>query len=275
MAVLPLLGRSPRRGLTNGQIQFGCQTNAWPIHPADSATLFSALGNIHDLGFTGFETGFANVLPLADKPAELKQNSHGLTEFGVHIFLQHYDPATSLAPPELVGKTAAIGAKLGFQRLILSGEPTTNETALKAKADALNRYGKQANELGMKFAYHNHGPEFKGTNPEIESLLSNTDPSLVWLLLDAGHAFDAGADVVAFVSRHSARLTGLHLRDYRNGSQVPLGEGNFPLAAVAKALHQNHWNGWALAEEERLDGSKPGDAAAGPAFAALHKAFEF
>jgi hypothetical protein len=38
-------------------------------------------------------------------------------------------------------------------------------------------------------------------------------------------------------------------------------------------LRQNHWSGWALAEEERLDGSKPGNAAAAPAIAALHKAF--
>jgi sugar phosphate isomerase/epimerase len=63
------------------------------------------------------------------------------------------------------------------------------------------------------------------------------------------------------------------LRDYRNGNQVPLGQGDFPLAGVAKALQQNHWSGWALAEEERLDGSKPGDSAAGPAIAALRKSF--
>jgi sugar phosphate isomerase/epimerase len=270
---LPALAPFAIADSTKDRIQFGCQTNAWPIRPAQSDTLFSALDNIHDLGFAGFETGFANVLPLAARPNELKEHSHGLALFGVHIFLQHYDPATSVAPPDLISRVAGVGSKLGFQRLILSGAPAGEAGALRSKADALNRYGKQVNSLGLQLAYHNHGPEFKGAAPEIESLLANTDPSLVWFLLDAGHAFDAGADVVSFVNDHHNRLAGLHLRDYRSGNQVPLGEGEFPLAEVANALRHNHWNGWVLAEEERLDGSKPGNAAAAPAIAALHKAF--
>lgn len=270
---VPLLGQLARGRGAESTIQLGCQTNAWPIRPGDSNTLFKALEDIKQLGFAGFETGFANVLPMAQRPEELKEHAEGLTLFGVHIFLLHYDPATSVAPPELVSKVAALGAKMGFQRLILSGAPAADQSAQKQKAEALNRYGREVKSLGMKLAYHNHGPEFKGADPEIEGLLADTDPSLVWFLLDAGHAFDAGADVVAFVNRHYGRLTGLHLRDYKNGKQVPLGEGDFPLAAVAGALRRNHWSGWALAEEERLDGSKPGDAAAGPAFESLRKAF--
>jgi sugar phosphate isomerase/epimerase len=270
---LPILARGAPANSSKSPIQFGCQTNAWPIRPAESETLFSALASIRQLGFAGFETGFANILPLRDRPADFQNHIAGLTPFGVHIFLQHYDPATSIAPPELVADISSLGARMGFQRLILSGAPATDVAALKAKIGALNRYGKQVNDLGMTLAYHNHGPEFQGAHPEIESLLAETDPKLVWFLLDAGHAFAAGADVVSFVDSHSSRLTGLHLRDYRNANQVPLGEGGFPLAAVAKVLRQNHWSGWALAEEERLDGSKPGNAAAAPAIAALHKAF--
>jgi inosose dehydratase len=254
-------------------IRVGCQTNAWPIHPADSATLFAALKDIHNLGFTGFETGFANVMPLADRPEELKAHASGMTLFGVHIFLNQYDKETSVAPAELITKVASAGAKMGFKHLILSGAPAGDAAALSNKTAALNRYGKQVGGLGLKLAYHNHGLEFKGATPEIEALLAGTDPSLVTFLLDAGHAFAAGADVVAFVNRHSNRLAGLHLRDYRNGQQVPLGQGSFPLAALAKVLRDKNWSGWALAEEERLDGSKLGDAAAGPAFAALHQAF--
>jgi len=95
----------------------------------------------------------------------------------------------------------------------------------------------------------------------------------VGLLLDAGHAFRAGIDVADFVGRHAERLTGVHLRDFRSGRQVPLGDGDFPLDAVARALRGKSWSGWVLAEEEREDGSKPGLSAMRPARLALERAF--
>lgn len=271
--VVPFLGAIIHSSESETSIRLGCQTNAWPIKPSDPQTLFAALDSIRKLNFTGFETGFANILPLADQPNELKQHSSGLTRFGVHIFRQQYDAETSVAEAELVAKVIRTGSALGFERIILSGAPAADTDARQRKAAALNRYGQLAKKSGMKLAYHNHGPEFKGGQPEIEALLAQTDPALVWHLLDAGHAFRAGADIVAYINRYHQRLCGLHLRDFKDGRQVPLGQGDFPLSNVARALQRNHWSGWVLAEEEREDGSKPGDAAAAPAFAALKKAF--
>jgi hypothetical protein len=45
-------------------------------------------------------------------------------------------------------------------------------------------------------------------------------------LLDAGHAYRGGADVPAFLRKHHDRIFALHLRDYNNGQQVPLGQRN-------------------------------------------------
>jgi inosose dehydratase len=60
---------------------------------------------------------------------------------------------------------------------------------------------------------------------------------------------------------------------FRDGKQVPLGAGTFPLAQVAATLKQLAWKGWVLNEEEREDGSKLGPAVIEPAFGALAKAF--
>jgi sugar phosphate isomerase/epimerase len=65
----------------------------------------------------------------------------------------------------------------------------------------------------------------------------------------------------------------MHLRDYKNGEQVPLGGGDFPLQAVVEVIRQTGWSGWVLNEEERLT-SRPGDSAVKPARDALFKAFE-
>jgi inosose dehydratase len=258
------------------KIRVGCQANAWAIDPTMPETLFSSLREIEELGFQGFETGFRNVMQLRDFKEQFASASGGLSFFGVHIFLQEYDAKTCLPPLELATEVAAAGAALGAERLIVSGGPARadgQQDKTETKAEALNALGQWARSFGLGFSYHNHGPEVRGMEPEIEALLAQTDAALVGLLLDAGHAFRAGLDVGDFVARHAERLTGVHLRDFRNGQQVPLGEGDFPLAAVARALREKNWSGWVLAEEEREDGSKLGLRVMKPARLALERAF--
>jgi sugar phosphate isomerase/epimerase len=257
------------------QFSFGCQTNAWPVNPADRDTLFSAIHKIGELGYSGFETGFRNLQVAKEQLAEVKQRiaDSGLTFYGIHIFLGKYDEQSHIAPHALYEAVGQIGAALGAQRLILSGGAAAAAADLARKSAALNQAGAFAKGLGLSLAYHNHWPEFDNGGREIHALLQDTDPSLVGFLLDAGHAFRIGADVPAFVAANHARLVGLHLRDFAAKKQVPLGQGEFPLQQVAAALKHVNWQGWALAEEEREDGSKPGEAAAGPALAALRRAF--
>ncbi len=261
------------------RIKIGSQTNAWPINPNQPDTLYQSLAAIKELKFQGFETGFRNVLPLAENSSAWKQHEQGLAFFGVHIFLLQYDSETRIAPMDLATKVARVGAQLGAERLIVSGAPAfsngnVDETAVQKKAAALNELGQQVKSLGLKLAYHNHGPEFASPQPEIEMLMQKTDASLVWFLLDAGHAFRVGANLPNFISQHHKRLTGIHLRDFQNGKQVPLGEGEFPLAQVAQTLINSDWMGWVLTEEERENGSKPGIAAVKPAREALKRTFK-
>jgi inosose dehydratase len=169
-------------------------------------------------------------------------------------------------------QVAEAGAALGAQYLILSGAPTRSEGRAR-KIEGLSKIAEMISPLGLKLAYHNHDAEFEGAEPEIEELLSGTSPEQVWFLLDAGHIFRAKLDLTSFVTRHSSRLAGTHLRDFKTDHQVPLGSGEFPLQQVAGALERSNWSGWVLAEEEREDGSKPGFAAVEPARQALRQTF--
>ena len=261
-------------GTTPG-ISLACQTNAWPVDPARFDSLLSVLGKIRELGFAGFETGFRNLQSEAEHPESARQRieASGLQFFGVHIFLSRYDERTHISPAELYEKVAQTGAALGAHRLILSGAPAATEDDLSRKVEGLHHAGAVAKKLGMTLAYHNHSKEFANSAWEYEGLLRLSDPNLVGFLLDAGHAFRGGADVPALVEKYHRRIIGLHLRDFRDGKQVPLGGGDFPLAQVAAALKKTGWQGWVLAEEEREDGSKPGEAAVAPAIAALRKQF--
>ena len=256
-------------------ISFGAQTNAFAIQPARFETFLDALTQIRSLGYDGFETGFvnlrsqANSLPSARKPIE----ATGLTFLGIHIFLPEYDPQTSIAPRALYETVAHQGAETGAQRLVLSGAPAVTADEVKRKADALNAAGEFASTLGLKLAYHNHWWEAKYHALELEGLYAGTDPDRVSFLMDVGHASRTDLDLPLFVEKHAARLAGLHFRDFVNGKQVPLGQGKFPLKQVAAALKQANWQGWAINEEEREDGTKLGRAALETSLQSLKGAF--
>jgi inosose dehydratase len=227
------------------------------------------------MGFEGFETSFRNVQAQFDKPqaahGELRKT--GLRFFGIHVFMQQYDPKTSIAPWDLLKTVADGGKALGAERLIVSGASTPDDKSHYPKAEALNRTARYCFERGMKFGYHNHDAEFRENGHQIEALLRDTDKALVHLILDAGHAQEGGANVAEFFSKHAFRIDGIHLRDARQGKEVPLGQGEYDWSPLAAAVARAKWDGWVLAEEERLSGEKPGEAAIGPAREAIRRTF--
>lgn len=277
-AALPLSLQNLARGdAAQSRIHLGAQTNAWAIDPTDSNSFFTVLDQIRQVGYAGFETGFFNLQNQFDSPQKATQRitATGLTFFGIHVALPFAkdDPSTKLPPSSLYEAVTRGGIALGAQHLIFSGAPAPSADELQRKVEALNAAGRFSRRLGLPLVYHNHWWEFQSKIGEIQALYTQTDPALVSFVLDAGHAYRGGADVPAFLREHHARIVGLHLRDYKNGQLVPLGEGSFPLAEVAATLKELHWSGWALNEEEREDGTKNGLAVISPAFRALRGAF--
>ena len=76
-----------------------------------------------------------------------------------------------------------------------------------------------------------------------------------------------------FIKAHSSRIIAFHLRDYKDGHLVSLGQGTFPLAEVAATIKQIGWKGWVENEEERENLSKTGLEVIAPAYKAMKEAF--
>ena len=123
---------------------------------------------------------------------------------------------------------------------------------MKKKVDAIARLAKRCQKAGLRLVYHNHVAEFAAGGLEIEALLKRTDPELVFLLVDLGHAYRGGADVVAFFTKHYARIDAMHLRDIRDKKQVPLGQGELDYVGLAAVVGKTNWPGWLTVEEENL-----------------------
>jgi inosose dehydratase len=258
-------------------IRLGAQTNAWKIDPQDFNSFLDVLGQIKSIGYSGFETGFFNLVSQFDAPADARRKiaATGLDFTGIHIAIpfDKTDSATKLPPSSLYERVAHGGVALGAQRMIFSGAPAANEEELKRKIEGLNAAGSFARGLGLQFLYHNHWWEVQSKVGELDTLYAQTNPADVSFLLDAGHAYRGGADVPGFLRQHAARIKALHLRDYKDGKQVPLGEGTFPLTQVAATLRELQWQGWAINEEERESGVKLGASVIEPAYHALRGAF--
>jgi inosose dehydratase len=262
---------------TSPGIHFGVQLNAFPIDGKRFQSFLDTLEEIKGIGYQGFESSYRNVNGQFSDPAPARRQIEqtGLTFFGIHIFFpdELYDPATRIAAPSVYEPVAHGGAALGAKHMILSGAPCADQDQLKRKIEAISKACRFAQSTGITAAYHNHWWEFQSKIGEMEAIYKETDPALVSFVLDAGHAYHGGAAVTAFIRAHSKRIIGMHLRDFKDGHFVSLGQGTFPLAQVVATLKQIRWKGWVENEEEREDHSQTGMKVIAPAYKALMEAF--
>jgi len=225
-----------------------------------------------ELEFQGFETNIRFLQPQLERAAEARArlDATGLEFVGAHTGLPEYEKAGPEAAATVVARLAGEARLFGARALVvshsgLSAAGEFSEQALAAKARALDLAGRRAADAGLVLAYHNHQPEFRNGAAEASALVERTDPKLVSLMFDIGHAWLAYPDAIAFFESHQARVFGLHVRDFHNRISVPLGEGEFPLRKLADAISKTGWHGWLIDEEERPDQpDKPGKRATGP-----------
>ena len=71
----------------------------------------------------------------------------------------------------------------------------------KTLAKNLNEVGKRTAAAGIKFAFHPHAWTLVERQPELDMVMEMTDPTLVYLVLDTGHATLGGIDPVQVSSR--------------------------------------------------------------------------
>lgn len=123
--------------------------------------------------------------------------------------------------------------------------------------------------FGMRVVVHHHVGTFIETPAELDRLLRETDPELVNLLLDTGHAVYGGGDPVELLRDHGQRIRYLHLKDvnraeleqvrrsdvhvreaWKRGVFCPLGEGVVDFPRLAGQLRSSGYAGWAIVEQD-------------------------
>jgi sugar phosphate isomerase/epimerase len=264
-----------------GTLRPGCQANAWNLDPQRFDLLLTAVREMKELGFQGFETNIRFVQPQLNRLQEARAqlDAIGLEFVGAHTGLPDYEKLGMEKFGDAITKVVEQARQFGAHALVVShkGLSPTGEfqkAALERKTQALNAAGKRCADGGLVLAYHNHHPEFSNHAAEETGLIEQTDPKLVYLMLDIGHAWIADPDAISVFAAHPARAFGLHVRDFHNKVSVPLGQGEFPLRELAAVIQKTGWSGWLIDEEERPDmADKPGKLATGPSRKTMKEVF--
>jgi sugar phosphate isomerase/epimerase len=110
----------------------------------------------------------------------------------------------------------------------------------------------------IPFAFHGHAevnnPDETSTEATFETALS-VNPYIM-ANLDIGHYVVAGGDPIAFINKHHARITNLHLKDRtkavaadaakdiaaKPAGNLPFGQGETPIKDVLRLLKKMKWN---------------------------------
>ncbi|MGG1877560.1 myo-inosose-2 dehydratase [Paenibacillus cisolokensis] len=251
----------------------------------DNTTYEEIIDDIQRLGLTGTEMG-------RKFPKETDVLKQTLASRGIRLVSQwksvlFSDPAYHQSELEAyrlhaaflhemgstVISTAEVGGSLHFDPRRTPNEKEVirlDEAGWEALAEGLNAAGRIAAEYGMKLAYHHHGGTVVESPEEIDRLMALTDPSLVHLLYDTGHAYYGGADPLKLLQKHYDRIAYIHLKDVRDavleearregadfvtcirkGVFTVPGDGCIDFAPIMALLVQREYDGWAMLEGEQ------------------------
>src|SRR5580658_9176503 len=206
-------------------------------------------------------------------PAQVKQ---AMEQAGLHCVSAHY-PMVQLQPH--VDEIIQFGKDLGLDYIVCASPGLKDPSGVKDpsradresmtledwrwNAEQFNHIGERVHAAGMKFAYHNHTPEFRSENGVVfyDEVMRLTDPAKVSMELDCGWAVVAGANPVELLTRYPTRICMLHVKEFKltgttTAADPPpsteMGRGTIdyrPIFEAAKMASIKH----AFVEQEQFD----------------------
>lgn len=185
-------------------------------------------------------------------------------------FIEHRDFLYALGAKVIVVSEQgnSIQGKIGTP--IFEGKHVMNDDEWKLLTAGLEKLGKLAREKDMKLVYHHHMGTVVQTTAEIDRLMRETDPELVYLLFDSGHLVFSGEDALAVLKKYADRIKHVHLKDVRPekveqarreklsflqavrlGAFTVPGDGAIDFRPIFEVLSGHNYAGWLLVEAEQ------------------------
>ncbi|QRZ61483.1 sugar phosphate isomerase/epimerase [Rothia sp. ZJ932] len=242
--------------MSENKLIIGTAPDSWGVwFPEDSQQTpwQRFLDEVAEAGYKWIELGPYGYLPADPETLakELKERdlrvSAGTVFTAFHRGLDQWDLAW-----EPARKVAELTAAMGAEHIVVipalwrddkTGkelEPATlTDKQWRDLAAGHNRLGETLQkEFGLFQQFHSHADSHVETMEEIEKFLSVTDPKLVTLCLDTGHAEYGGVSSVELIEKYPERIGYLHLKqvDPKIVAQVRAEEMSFSKAVRLGAM---------------------------------------
>ena len=226
----------------------------YTLRAACADDLEAVLHEVGELGFDGVELFDLHGHSARDVRKWLDRA--GLVAAGRHAGLAELQSDLSALGDEL--------ATLGTDRLALSWiDPPESAQDAQAVVQQITAIAQHARERGLRLGFHNHWSELEALDGEQTTLdlLRALPADLLWLELDLGWIWAAGADPVEQLERTRGRCPLVHVKDLQSGPHhVPVGQGDVDYARIVPAAEAVGAE-WLIVEQDEIDG-EPLDAVA-------------
>ncbi len=242
-------------------------------------SLQTCLAQTAAAGFDGIELGHKF-------PRDAEQLRPLLDEHGLALVSGWYSgrllTRDAASEADAMKKHASLLAAMGCEVLIfaevtgcihsdidarLSQRPELAAGDWRQFGERMSEVARVAADYGLKLSYHHHMGTVVQSAADIDALMQATSDD-VYLLLDTGHAFFAGADPVQLAASYADRIGHLHCKDIRelpmrrclnrdgsfldavlDGAFTVPGDGCIDFPAVLAELRD--YSGWAVVEAEQ------------------------
>lgn len=207
-------------------------------------------------------------------PAQIRRAlaNAGLQMTSAHYGLQELIDKTdaSIAFAKAVGARYVVASSPAPRRKLDEKKPWGEAVAdamtledWRWNAREMERIGRRARQMGMRFGYHNHAAElisYDGKIP-LDEIVRITSPRNVALELDIGWVAGAGHDPVPIIKRYQSRIELLHIKDLVTKERVAgkmvkderttvIGKGTLDWKAIFRALQASPVHSYFVEQED-------------------------
>jgi sugar phosphate isomerase/epimerase len=219
----------------------------YTLRAACAEDFAAVLRSVGELGFEGVE-----LFDLHGHSAELVRtwlDDVGLVAAGRHAGLAALESDLPALAEEL--------GTLGTDRLALSWiDPPADAGGARAVIRRIAAVAGAARERGLRLGFHNHWGELAAIDGDRTTLdlLRSLPAELLWLELDLGWIWAAGADPIEQLELTRGRCPLVHVKDLRQGPQhTPVGDGDVDYARIIPAAEAAGVE-WLIVEQDEIEG---------------------
>ena len=251
------------------------------------------LNEIKETGYEGTELGDWGFMPTDPKELNSELSKRELNLLGAFVPILLKEKSKHADGINVAVKTAKLMQAAGYNDsfIVLADEngsiPQRTENAGRITSDmelsteewkvfceGANQVAEKVKrDTGLRTVFHHHCGGYVETPSEVNTLIENTDPTLLGLVLDMGHYKFGGGDPVDALNKYWDRIWHIHFKDcdeniadmsrknkwdyfksVNEGVFCELGKGSVDFKAIKEELVKRNYNGWIVVEQDVLPG---------------------